>query len=93
MLKVYGNKCESVSDYIELLNTSSAFEEYRDIRLKQVLDDNVDVPAVIKSLKNYAVDPEYTNKLLIVTLGLFKKYPHIFMSQEISDYYKNNKKT
>ena len=93
MLKVYGNKCESVSDYIELLNTSSAFEEYREIRLKQVLDDNVDVPAVIKSLKNYAVDPEYTNKLLIVTLGLFKKYPHIFMSQEISDYYKNNKKT
>ena len=93
MLKVYGNKCESVSDYIELLNTSSAFEEYRDIRIKQVLDDNVNVPEVISSLKNYAVDPEYVDKLLFVTLGLFRKYPHIFKSQEISEYYKNNKKT
>ena len=93
MLKVYGNKCESVSDYIDLLNTSSAFEEYREIRIKQVLDDNVNVPEVISSLKNYAVDPEYVDKLLFVTLGLFRKYPHIFKSQEISEYYKNNKKT
>ena len=93
MLKVYGNKCESVSDYIDLLNTSSAFEEYREIRIKQVLDDNVNVPEVISSLKNYAVDPEYVDILLFVTLGLFRKYPHIFKSQEISEYYKNNKKT
>ena len=93
MLKVYGNKCESVSDYIDLLNTSSAFEEYREIRIKQVLDDNVNVPEVISSLKNYAVDPEYVDKLLFVTLGLFRKYPHIFKSQEISESYKNNKKT
>ena len=93
MLKVYGNKCESVADYIDLLNTSSAFAEYRELRLKQVLDDNVDVPEVIKTLKNYAVDPEYVDKLLFVTLGLFRKYPHIFKSQEISEYYKNNKKT
>ena len=93
MLKVYGNKCESVSDYIDLLNTSSAFEEYREIRIKQVLDDNVNVPEVISSLKNYAVDPEYVDKLLFVTLGLFRKYPHIFKSQEISQYYRNNKKT
>ena len=93
MLKVYGNKCESVSDYIDLLNTSSAFEEYRDIRMKQVLDDNVNVPEVISSLKNYAVDPEYTKKLLSVTLGLFKKYPEIFKSKEIWQYYNNNKST
>ena len=93
MLKIYGNKCESVSDYVALLNTSSAFKEYREIRLKQYIDDNVDVRAVVKSLKNYAVDPEYTKKLLMVTLGLFEKYPHIFKSDEIWEYFKNNKKT
>tara|TARA_R110002126_G_scaffold3577_5_gene20582 strand:+ start:90 stop:671 length:582 start_codon:yes stop_codon:yes gene_type:complete len=93
MLKIYGNKCESVSDYVTLLNTSSAFKEYREIRLKQYIDDNVDVRAVVKSLKNYAVDPEYTKKLLMVTLGLFEKYPHIFKSDEIWEYFKNNKKT
>ena len=93
MLKVYGNKCESVSDYIELLNTSSAFEEYRELRVKQVLDDNVNVYDIIQTLENYAVDPEYTKKLLAVTLGLFEKYPKLFKSKEIWDYYNNNKKT
>ena len=93
MLKVYGNKCESVSDYIDLLNNSSAFEEYRDLRMSQYMNDNVNVYEIIETLKNYAVDPEYTKKLLAVTLGLFEKYPEIFKSAEIWEYYKNNKKT
>ena len=93
LLKVYGNRCESVADYIALLNSSSAFVEYRSIRIKQYMNDNVDVREVVKSLKNYAVDPEYTQKLLVVTLGLFEKYPHIFKSAEIWEYYRNNKKT
>ena len=92
MLKMYGNRCESVADYIALLNSSSAFKEYRDVRLKQYVEDNVDIYKVIHSLKNYAVDPEYINKLLTVTLGLFEKYPEIFKSKEIWDYYSNNKK-
>jgi len=93
MLKMYGNKCESVSDYIELLNTSSAFKEYRELRVRQYMSDNVDVFQIIETLKNYAVDPEYTKKLLSVTLGLFEKYPKLFKSQEIWEYYNNNKKT
>ena len=93
MLKMYGNKCESVSDYIALLNNSSAFKEYRDLRVKQYMSDNVNIFELIETLDNYAVDPEYTKKLLAVTLGLFEKYPQIFKSKEIWDYYKNNKKT
>ena len=93
LLKMYGNRCESVADYIALLNGSSAFEEYREIRIKQFISDNVEVGVVIESLKNYAIDPQYTEKLLMVTLGLFQKYPHIFKSDEIWKYYKNNKKT
>ena len=93
ILKVYGNKCESVSDYIELLNTSSAFEEYRDLRMKQMLDNNVNVFDLIQTLENYAVDPEYTKKLLAVTIGVFERYLQIFRSKEIWEHYKNNKKT
>ena len=92
LLKMYGNRCESVADYITLLNTSSAFKEYRGIRAKQFITDIVKVGVVIESLKNYAIDPQYTEKLLMVTLGLFQKYPHIFKSNEIWEYYKNNKK-
>ena len=93
MLKMYGNKCESVSDYIALLNNSSAFKEYRDLLVKQYMSDDVNIFELIETLENYAVDPEYTKKLLAVTLGLFEKYPQIFKSKEIWDYYKNNKKT
>jgi len=93
MLKMYGNKCESVSDYIDLLNNSSAFKEYRDLRVKQYMSDDVNIFELIDTLDNYAVDPEYTKKLLAVTLGLFEKYPQIFKSKEILEYYKNNKKT
>ena len=92
MLKMYGNKCESVSDYIDLLNNSSAFKEYRDLRVKQYMSDDVNIFELIDTLDNYAVDPEYTKKLLAVALGLFEKYPQIFKSKEIWDYYNNNKK-
>jgi len=93
MLKMYGNKCESVADYIDLLNNSSAFKEYRDLRIKQYMSDDVNIFELIETLENYAVDPKYTKKLLAVTLGLFEKYPQIFKSKEIWDYYNNNKKT
>ena len=93
LLKKYGNRCESVADYIALLNASSAFVEYRQLRLQQYITDNVDVFQIIETLENYAIDPEYTKKLLAVTLGLFEKYPQIFRSKEIWEYYRNNKKT
>jgi len=75
LLKIYGNKCESVGNYIELLNGSEYFKEYRDIRVKQVITEEVDVFAVIGSLDSYAIDPKYTEKLKDVVLSLFKDYP------------------
>ena len=93
LLKKYKNRCESVADYIALLNASSAFVEYRDLRLQQYITDNVDVFLIIETLKNYAIDPEYTEKLRTITLGLFQKYPDIFKSEEIWQYYNNNKAT
>ena len=93
LLKKYENKCESVADYIALLNASSAFVEYRDLRLQQYITDNVDVFQIIETLENYAIDPEYRQKLLAVTLGLFQKYPEIFKSKQIWEYYNNNKAT
>ena len=78
LLKVYGNKCESVGDYIELLNGSEYFKEYRDIRVKQVITEEVDVFTVIESLDSYAIDPKYTGKLKDVVLSLFKDYPLLF---------------
>jgi len=78
LLKIYGNKCESVGDYIELLNGSEYFKEYRDIRIKQVITEEVNVFTVIESLDSYAIDPKYTGKLKDIVLSLFKNYPLLF---------------
>ena len=78
LLKVYGNKCESVGDYIELLNGSEYFKEYRDIRAKQVITEEVDIFAVIKLLDSYAIDPKYTGKLKDVVNSLLEDYPLLF---------------
>jgi len=78
LLKVYGNKCESVGDYIELLNGSEYFKEYRDIRLKQVITGEVDIFAVIESLDSYAIDSKYTGKVKDVVNSLLEDYPLLF---------------
>jgi Bax protein len=78
LLKVYGNKCESVADYVELLNNSSFFKEYRDLRTKQVLVEEVDVLALINTLDSYAKDPRYQAKLKDVINSLMEDYPLLF---------------
>ena len=78
LLKTYGNKCESVADYIELLNNSSFFEEYREVRLYQVLEGEVNVFEIIDTLDSYAKDPKYQAKLKDVVISLLEDYPLIF---------------
>ena len=78
LLKKYGNKCESVADYVELLNNSSFFKEYRDLRTKQVLVEEVDIFALINTLDSYAKDPKYQEKLKDVVISLLEDYPLLF---------------
>ena len=78
LLKVYGNKCESVADYVELLNNGSFFKEYRDLRTKQVLVEEVDVLALINTLDSYAKDPKYQAKVKDVVNSLMEDYPLLF---------------
>jgi Bax protein len=78
LLKTYGNKCESVADYIELLNSSSFFEEYRELRIMQVLTEEVNVFEIIDTLDSYAKDPKYQVKLKDVVTSLLEDYPLIF---------------
>jgi Bax protein len=78
LLKVYGNKCESVADYVELLNNGSFFKEYRDLRTKQVLVEEVNVLALINTLDSYAKDPKYQAKVKDVVNSLMEDYPLLF---------------
>ena len=78
LLKVYGNKCESVADYVELLNNGSFFKEYRDLRTKQVFVEEVDILALINTLDSYAIDPKYKAKVRDVVNSLMEDYPLLF---------------
>ena len=75
LLKRYGRKCESVADYIFLLNYGSHFQEYRDIRIGQVLvSREVEYVKLVESLRVYAKDPYYVIKLKEIISILQEEY-------------------
>jgi len=65
--KVYQNKCESVKHYIVVLNTGSAFKEFRELRFQMLKNDDLDVLILVKTLTRYATNPNYV-KLLKKTI-------------------------
>ena len=58
-VKVFKNKCDSVKDYMRILNTGGAFEEFRELRFKMIKKDNIDVYALVEKLSRFATDPNY----------------------------------
>ena len=58
-LKVYKNKCDSVKDYIRILNTGSAFEEFRELRFKMLKTNNINPLLLVEKLNRFATDPDY----------------------------------
>ena len=78
LLKKYGRRCESVADYINLLNTGTHFREYRELRLKQSLTNAVDMDKLVSTLIPYAKDPCYTFKVRDTVSYILEEYPDIF---------------
>ena len=66
-VKVFKNKCDSVKDYMRILNTGGAFEEFRELRFKMIKNDNLDVLILVETLSRYASNPNYV-KLLKKTI-------------------------
>ena len=77
-LKTYGRKCESVADYITLLNSNPLFEEFRELRLKQFIAGEADIDALVDALRTYAIDPFYAYKVKDTIKYLYREYPTIF---------------
>ena len=78
MLRKYGRKCESVADYITLLNTGTQFEEYREVRNKETVTQEVNLDEIINSLNTFALDKNYTKKIKKTVNYLLREYPEIF---------------
>ena len=79
LLKRYGRKCESVADYITLLNIGTDFVEYRNVRDKETVTREVDLDEIINTLHTFAIDKEYTKKIKKTVDYLLREYPEIFL--------------
>ena len=82
ILKVYGRRCESTSDYIRILSEVSHFKEYRELRLKQALVNEVNINDLINTIAPFAADPFYTYKVKDTVDYLFENYPDLFSRRE-----------
>ena len=63
-LRIFETKCESISYYIDLLNNSHHYKDFREERLMQYINDIVDLERLAKTLAIYAEDVYYTRKII-----------------------------
>jgi Bax protein len=77
-MKAYKNKCESVADYVAVLNESKYFKEYRKVRTDQFVKGELELKKIIATLEPYAEDPEYVEKLINTVTYFSRSYPDIF---------------
>ena len=78
LVRTYGRKCESVANYITLLNTHNSFKEYRKVRFEQYVTGDIDVEKLANTLHSYAIDPFYTYKVKDTIAYLYRTYPNLF---------------
>jgi len=76
-LKKYKDKCDSVLDYYKIINNGHAFEEFRELRYKMILLDEIDVFELVETLDRYASNPNYVN--------LLKKTIKMLKNERVSD--------
>ena len=72
-LRIFETKCESIAYYIELLNNSHHYKEFRRERFHQYINDIVDEEKLVETLAIYAEDVYYTQKI-IQTMRSLKNY-------------------
>ena len=72
--KSYETKCDSVYDYMQVLNHGTAFKEFRALRQNMILNNNLDVLNLVTTLTKYATNPNYVYLLQQIIKSLNKNY-------------------
>ena len=70
-VKVYKTKCLSIQDYVDLLNSHPAYEDFRNLRMDMVDAGIYDYNKLIDTLDLFSTNPDYT-KLLKATVEKLK---------------------
>ena len=69
-VKVYMHECDSVLNYINILNNGSAFDEYRKMREDGITDPFL----LVETLDAYASDKDYFSKIKSILSKIRKDY-------------------
>jgi len=69
-VKVYMHECDSVLNYINILNNGSAFDEYRKMREDGITDPFL----LVETLDAYASDKDYFSKIKSILRKIRKDY-------------------
>jgi uncharacterized FlgJ-related protein len=72
-VRIFTRKCDSVIAYTDLLNESYHYEDFRNERLRQYIEDEVDIEKLIETLSVYAEDKKYIFKLKDMAYTLRKE--------------------
>ena len=69
-VKVYMHECDSVMNYINILNNGSAYKKYRQLR-----EDGIDDPFIlVETLDAYASDKDYFSKIKSILRKIRNEY-------------------
>tara|TARA_B100000902_G_scaffold9326_1_gene11625 strand:- start:1041 stop:1706 length:666 start_codon:yes stop_codon:yes gene_type:complete len=66
-VRVFASKCDSVKEYIRLLNEHPAYEDFRTLRLK-----TNDSTVLIKTLDKFSTTPDYDQRVIRMILKIRK---------------------
>ena len=73
-VKVYKTKCQSIQDYVDLLNSHPAYKDFRELREEMVIAGIYNYEKLIDTLTLFSTNPNYTtllkatvNKLKVIT--------------------------
>jgi Bax protein len=62
-VKVYKTKCQSIQDYVDLLNSHPAYKDFRELREEMVIAGIFNYDKLIDTLDLFSTNPEYTTLL------------------------------
>jgi uncharacterized FlgJ-related protein len=66
-LRKYATKCDSIKDMIRILNTHTAYTDFRVERAKQIKDGKWDYKKLISLLNRWSTNPDY-GKIIMRTI-------------------------
>ena len=83
-VRIFASKCDSVKEYVRLLNEHPAYEEFRILRTKMLVDnDPLDPVKLIKKLDKFSTTVDYDKRVIRIINKIRKQEDKYASGEEI----------